>query len=104
MKKFILATIILIGCSETPKEQPQPPKVHHEVAPLPEPVNPFAKPVVPVPQVHTEFQPPTFVETTQIKMNDDWSIFIWRDSPNNVTCYFYAVKNSTANGISCVKN
>lgn len=109
MKNAILALCIpflLISCQE---EKPQETTKIIEQAPVlktPGPLddNPFIKKPVAPAVSNSGFQNPTFQEATEIKMNDTWTVYIWRDVPNNVTCYFYCVKDTPQNGISCVKN
>lgn len=108
MKILTLAICLtLLSCSQ--EEQKPPPKVHHEEPPPPPPppavTNPFEKPPPPPPvPVRVDFKNPTWIQLgPEFKLNDTWSFWTWRDSTNHVTCYLYTLKDSTQNGISCVK-
>lgn len=105
--------LLLLACQTPPKVEAQKaPPVHQVTPPPPGPLddNPFIKKAQPqvVPQTTVQtssnFQTPGFRQAAQINMNESWTVFIWRDDPNNVTCYLYCIKDSTSNGISCVKN
>ena len=108
MKKVILAICLLLFACEHKEE----PKMHYE-APRPPPAappviptstNPFEKP--PPPPAHQPFQNPKWVQVGEFKMNDNWSIWTWRDEANHNTCYITNIISGGAlhgHSISCVK-
>lgn len=108
MKRLLLAICLLLAACSHEEEKHQPKIISRkeldpQPAPTPVPTNPFEKPA-PVPPPPVVFQNPTFQQVGgELKMNEDWSVWIWRDVPNNTTCYFYSVKDNRT-GISCVKN
>lgn len=109
MKKVILAICLsLIACGH--KDEEDKPKVHQAPppppppAPIPTSTNPFDKP--PPAPAHPPFQTPHWVQVGEFKMNDNWSIWTWRDDANHNVCYFYNVVVNGAvvgHGVSCVK-
>lgn len=109
MKKFLLILCLSLLACEKEKPTPAPPPP----APCPEPVviptstNPFEKPPPPPPvPVREPFKAPHWVMVGEFKMNDNWSIWTWRDDANHNTCYFYNILVNgavTGHGVSCVK-
>lgn len=109
MKKVLLFCLYLLGCTPKEENKPAPPP---EPCPAPAVViptstNPFEKPppTPPVP-AHEPFKDPKWVMSGEFKMNDNWSIWTWRDTANHNTCYFYNVVVNGAvigHGVSCVK-
>lgn len=111
MKKVILAVCCALLACDKPAEEyhtlPKPPPM--VVAPSPEPTNPFEKSgLVPTPALNIPpFQQPHFIQIGgELKLNDSWSFWTWRDDANQITCYFYTVMSDghlVQSGMSCVR-
>lgn len=111
MKVFLIsicACLAMVGCSKEVEQQKETPKVIVQEAPPPPPppavTNPFDHPAPPPPApAHPATQAPHWEQVGgEFKMNDNWSLWTWRDSANHNTCYFYTAAGN-ANGMSCVK-
>ena len=106
MKKLLLAMFLLVAACDKPKPPPEKVVVKEVLVPtpVPAPTNPFDKapPAPPVP-VHAPFVPPQWQQVGEFKMNDNWSIWTWRDVANHNTCYIYNVMPDGKFGMSCVK-
>lgn len=115
MKKFLLLLSLLLSVAcdkpETPKqEQQQPTPLPPKPAMDPLADNPFIKKPQPTPAPSSPpppgtFQKPTsFNYVTELPMNDSFQVHVWRDETNNVTCYFFDVKDQGNRAVSCIKN
>lgn len=110
---FILGGLLTLtqGCDKPEEHVQKHEKV--DVAPPPPPVNtnPFEKPPpVPPGSIHEPVQNSRWEQVGgEFKMNDNWSLWTWRDGANHNTCYFYNVMSGEdhkvviGHGMSCVK-
>lgn len=113
---MIAAALMVVSCDkpEEKKAEPEPQKIE-QAAPQPAPApyqdNPFIHPDPKAPAlVAHEVANSHWVEVgDESKLNESWSIFLWRDTANHNICYFYNVFNGkehaavTGHGMSCVK-
>ena len=102
MKRLLLILCVLIvGCSSSSDEQQV---VHKHKDPVWEapPAPPAPPPPAPGAPVGYQTLPAQLKFIGSYKMNDCWSVNLWRDDANHVTCYFSECEN--VHLMSCVKD